>query len=296
MALLVAVPAQAVFARCADLAKGLADVVPKRSDTVIDVGQDFDTVLEQGFLVFAVYEDFAPYSWEENGQAKGINIAIARMVAEEIGVQPRFQFFAADENIDADFRNQIWKGPLIGGRVANVMMHAPYDEDLQCRNEFVVLGGHYFNETLATAYRASVFPDEAPTTPYFRFHKVGVENHTISAFYLENFQNGMLLPNVVHFASHEDAFAALEAEEIDAVMGIRGILDYLDASDTNDIEVATPPLVNFALNEWTLGIAVRFTFRELYYTIDGIISDAVADGRIEQIFTDYDIAWTAPRY
>lgn len=286
------------FANCEDLAKGFGDVVPKRADTINIVGQDFDTILERGYLTFAVYEDFAPYSWQDGTDAKGIDIEIAKVIAEEIGVAARFNFFASDENVDADFRNQVWRGALINGEVSNIMMHAPYNKDLQCRNEFVVLGGQYFNETLATAYWTDAFPDGAPTTPFFRFHKVGVENDTVSDFYLVNFNGGMLRKNVIHYDDHQQAFEGLLQREVDAVMGVKGKLEYLDkTSDLADkVAVDSPPLVNFALNEWTIGIAVNFRYREVFYTADGIIEDMVKDGRMQTIFEQYNVSYAKPDY
>lgn len=285
-------------ANCEDLAKGFGDVVPKRSDTRIDVGQDFDTILERGFLTFAVYEDFAPYSWMSGEEAKGIDIEIARVIAEEIGVEAKFNFYSADENVDADFRNQVWRGPLINGEVSNIMMHAPYNKDLQCRNEFVVLGGQYFNETLATAYWKDAFPDGEPTTPFYRFHKVGVENDTVSDFYLTNFSGGMLRKNVVHYPDHETAFDGLIKRKVDAVMGVKGKLEHLDRiGDADDkVAVGTPPLINFSLNEWTIGIAVNFRYRELYYAADGTIEDMVKDGRMQKIFEKYEVSYAKPEY
>jgi ABC-type amino acid transport substrate-binding protein len=286
------------YANCEDLAKGFGDVVPKRADTINIVGQDFDTILERGYLTFAVYEDFAPYSWLDGADAKGIDIEIAKVIAEEIGVAARFNFFASDENVDADFRNQVWRGALINGEVSNIMMHAPYNKDLQCRNEFVVLGGQYFNETLATAYWKDAFPDGAPTTPFFRFHKVGVENDTVSDFYLGNFNGGMLRKNVIHYDDHQQAFEGLLQREVDAVMGVKGKLEYLDkTSDLADkVAVDSPPLVNFALNEWTIGIAVNFRYREVFYTADGIIEDMVKDGRMQTIFEQYNVSYAKPDY
>lgn len=286
------------YANCEDLAKGFGDVVPKRADTINIVGQDFDTILERGYLTFAVYEDFAPYSWLDGADAKGIDIEIAKVIAEEIGVAARFNFFASDENVDADFRNQVWRGALINGEVSNIMMHAPYNKDLQCRNEFVVLGGQYFNETLATAYWKDAFPDGAPTTPFFRFHKVGVENDTVSDFYLVNFNGGMLRKNVIHYDDHQQAFEGLLQREVDAVMGVKGKLEYLDkTSDLADkVAVDSPPLVNFALNEWTIGIAVNFRYREVFYTADGIIEDMVKDGRMQTIFEQYNVSYAKPDY
>jgi ABC-type amino acid transport substrate-binding protein len=283
---------------CEDLAKGLADAIPNRSDTRNIVGQDFDTILERGFLTFAVYEDFAPYSWMSGEEAKGIDIEIAKVIAEEIGVEAKFNFYSADENVDADFRNQVWRGPLINGEVSNIMMHAPYNKDLQCRNEFVVLGGQYYNETLATAYWKEAFPDGAPTTPFYRFHKVGVENDTVSDFYLTNFSGGMLRKNVLHYPDHQSAFDDLMKREIDAVMGVKGKLEHLDKEDDAEDKVAvgTPPLINFSLNEWTIGIAVNFRYRELYYSADGTIEDMVKDGRMQKIFEKFEVSYAKPEY
>ena len=84
------------------------------------VGQDMDTIIDRGFMTFAVYEDYPPYSWEEAGKPRGVDVDIARLIAEDIGVEARFRFVAAGENLDADLRNNIWKGPIVGGAVSNV--------------------------------------------------------------------------------------------------------------------------------------------------------------------------------
>lgn len=157
----------------------------------------------------------------------------------------------------------------------------------------VVLGGQYMNETLSIAYREDAFTDEPPTTPYFRYHTVGVETHTISDFYLSNFQGGILLPNIKHYKSHKEAFDAMRQKEVDAVMGVKGILEHHAGEG---VKVHSPPLVNFTLNTWTLGIAVRMNYREVYYTADGIIADAVADGQMAQIFEKYGVSYLAPNY
>ena len=97
------------------------------------VGQELDQIQDQGHMLFAVYEDFPPYSWEEGGQPRGVDIEIARLIAKDLGVEARFNFVDAGENLDADLRNNIWKGPISGGRVANVMMRVPYDSSCKCR-------------------------------------------------------------------------------------------------------------------------------------------------------------------
>jgi polar amino acid transport system substrate-binding protein len=107
-----------------------ADFVPQPKPQNVGrdiVGQDIDTIMERGYMTFALYEDFAPYSWEEKGQPRGIDVDVARLIAEYIGVEPRFRFVGSGENLEADLRHNIWRGPLIGGSVSNVMMRIPYD-------------------------------------------------------------------------------------------------------------------------------------------------------------------------
>ena len=112
-----------------------------------------------GISNFAAYEDFAPWSYEEGGKIKGVDIDIARVIAEELGVEPRFRLVAAGENLQADLRNWVWKGPIVGGRVANVMLHIPYDSEFACRVEQVVFTGRYHEEEVAIAYRRAAYPD-----------------------------------------------------------------------------------------------------------------------------------------
>ena len=82
------------------------------------VGKDLDEIIDRGWIEFAAYEDFAPWSFEdEGGEPRGIDIDIGRLIAAELGVEPRFRLVGAGENLDADLRNYVWKGAVVGGRV-----------------------------------------------------------------------------------------------------------------------------------------------------------------------------------
>ena len=117
------------------------------------VGQELDQIIDQGHMLFAVYEDYPPYSWEEGGKARGIDVEIAKLIAEDLGVDARFNFVAAGETLEADLRFNIWKGALIGGRIANVMMRVPWVPAFACRVEQVGFTGQYGGESIAIAYR-----------------------------------------------------------------------------------------------------------------------------------------------
>jgi len=274
----------AAQARCENVAPQ-----PKPQNASRDiVGQDLDQIVERGFIEFAVYEDFPPYSWEEGGKPRGVDIELGRLIAEDLGVEPRFNFVTAAETVDGDLRNYVWKGPIVGGRVSNVMLHVPYNSDLACRIEQVVLTGQYFNEKTLIAYRRDAYPDAAPVPAYFRYDLVGVENDSIADFYLSSFAGGQVLPNMRRYPTPEAAMAALAAGEVMAVMGARAQLEH---GLTPELALHEPPLPGFAVGEWTLGVAVRHTYRPLAYAVDDAIRAAVEDGRLRQIFADYGLSY-----
>jgi len=257
------------------------------------VGQELDVIMERGYMTFALYEDFPPYSWKEKGKPRGVDVDIARLIAEYIGVEPRFRFVAAGENLDADLRHNIWKGPLIGGSVSNVMMRIPYDSQFKCRVEQVVFPGQYHEERIAIAYREDAYPDGGPVPAYFRFDTVAVENDSIVDFYLTSFAGGQSAAGVRRFTTMEEAMAALNAGETMAAMGPKAQLEYF-AGD--GVAVHEPPLVGFAKGKWVLGAAVHFAYRPLSYTVGDAVFAGLSDGRIAQVFEAYGLTHHPPQW
>ena len=283
-----------VLATQAQAADPCADHIPQPKPQNVGrdiVGQDMDTLLEQGHMLFAVYEDYPPYSWEEAGQPRGVDIEIARLIAADLGVEARFNFVSAGENLEADLRNNIWKGALIGGRIANVMMRVPYDSAFKCRVEQVVFTGQYSAESIAIAYDKASYPDEKPVPAYFRFDTVAVENDSISDFYLSSFAGGQLAGKVQRYPDMAGAMAALNASETMAAMGPLNQLEYGLGAGT---AVHQPPLAGFAVSEWTLGVAVSFSYRPLSYAVDDAVNYALQDGRIAAIYQDYGLSFQTP--
>lgn len=275
------------FARCEDWVPQ-----PKPQNASRDiVGQDLDQIVERGFIEFAAYEDFPPWSYEEKGKAAGVDIEIGRLIAGDLGVEPRFHLVPAGENLDADLRNNIWKGPVIGGRVSNVMLHVPYDSDYACRVEQAVFTGQYAAERIAIAYREDAYPEDPPVPAYFRFDTVAVENDSISDFYLTSFAGGQLAQGVRRYPGYTAAMRALAEGETKAAMGP---LAQLEAAAAPGIGVHQPPLAGFAVSHWTVGVAVHMRYRALGYAVDDAIRAGLEDGRIGAIFAAHGLSHLPP--
>jgi len=273
------------------VAAALLAAAPVRAQSV--PGADYDTIVERGWILLGVYEDFPPYSFTEGGKLTGIDVDLGREIAAALGVEARFRAVGADENVDDDLRNNVWKGHYLGGEVVNVMMHMPYNKELEIRNEFVVLTGQYFNERIGLAWRRDVYPDGAPSPAYFRYDKVGVEIDSLADFYLASQFGGQIVPNMTHYPSVAAAVAGLAAGEVGAVMAPAGQLEY-GIRGAAELTSDTPPLPGLSLGEWTLGVAVRHTYRQLGYAVDDAIRAAVEDGRLAEIFARYGVKYRPP--
>lgn len=280
--------AGSAFARCEDYVPG-----PKPQNTFAqDVGREFDRIIDDGWIEFAVYEDFFPWSYEDGGKAKGVDIEIGKIIAEDLGVEPRFRLVQADETLEADLRNYVWKGAVVGGRVSDVMLHVPYDSELTCRVEQAVFTGQYAAEALAIGFSLSAYPDGSKPTPaYFRFDTVAVENDSLSDFYLASIGRGSVSEAIHRYASTNAAVAAMVSGETMATMGP---LAMIEAGTGDGFDVHRPPFPGLYRDEWTIGIAVNQQHRDLGYAVDYAIEKALSEGRIQAIFEAHGLTFIPP--
>jgi len=113
-----------------------------------------EAVRAKGVLRVAIYRDFRPWSWREGGELRGIDADLGRALAQALGVKADLWDFMADEEVGDDLRNTVWRGPLLGGTVADVMLHAPYDLQFGRRHDRVALVAPYYRESFALACAA----------------------------------------------------------------------------------------------------------------------------------------------
>lgn len=90
----------------------------------------FDDIIESGVLKVAMYEKFPPYSYLHDGEPRGVDVELARKLAEGLGLKLQVLWVTPDETLDDDLRNFIWKGHYLRPDVlADVMLRVPYDRE-----------------------------------------------------------------------------------------------------------------------------------------------------------------------
>jgi polar amino acid transport system substrate-binding protein len=260
-------------------------------------GDTLDAIVARGSIVIGLYEDYAPYSYLENGEIKGTDAEIGKLIAAALGVKPELKLRRADESVDADLRDHVWKGPLADpGNVVNVMLHMPIDRELGLRNDMVVMGGAYASEKTVLAWSKSQLGD-IPTMTDFTEYKIAVENDSIADFYLGGIAGGGLVKNILHQPNMALAMQALIAGEVAGAMGpmaqIQHALVPLGDKASN-IGVGKTLPAGLSQGAWAYGFAVRTNYRDLFYAVEQALADAVADGRMAKIFEGYGLTYNPP--
>ncbi len=249
-----------------------------------------DAIRQRGRLRIAVYNNFPPYSM---AGGKGIDADLGRAIAEKLGLAPEIVGFTADDDMNDDLRNMVWKGHYLGTQPADVMMHVPVDEHLARANDKVRIFGAYHRETLALARNPqrvqALSGSAAIALEVFTREKIGVETGTLADSFLLSVLNGRLRDNVVHFRTVADAAKGLVDGAVAAVLAPRSELEAaLKGVGTVALEV--PTLGELKINGWPVGMAVKADEAELAEAIGGAMADLKRDGTVAAIFKRHGIS------
>jgi polar amino acid transport system substrate-binding protein len=266
------------------LAAPLAASLPALADNL-------EAIRQRGRLRIAVYNNFPPYSL---AGGKGIDADIGRAIAEKLGLSAEIVGFTADDDMNDDLRNMVWKGHYLGTQPADVMLHVPVDEHLARANDKVRIFGAYHRESLALARRPERVPamsgSAAVALEVFTREKIGVEVTSLADSFLLGVLNGRLRENVVHFRSVAEAAKALAAGQIAAVLAPRAELE-AGLKGTSGLVLEPAKFAELKIDSWPLGMAVKAEEMALAEAISGALADLKRDGSIGAIFKRNGISY-----
>jgi polar amino acid transport system substrate-binding protein len=263
----------------------LAAVLPAAAD-------DLEGIRKRGRLRIAVYNDFPPYS----AGGKGIDVDLGRAIARKLGLEAEIVGFDADEDMNDDLRNMVWKGHYLGTQPADVMLHVPVDEHLAKANDKVRIFGAYHRESIAVARDPARIPplagSAAVALEVFTREKIGVETASLSDSFLLGVLNGRLRENVVHFPSVAEAAKALGAGQVAAVLAPRAELEAA-LHGQGRFTVETARLAELKVDGWPLGMAVKAEEQALAEAIGKAVADLNRDGSVAAIFKRHGVTHQA---
>jgi ABC-type amino acid transport substrate-binding protein len=263
----------------------------------------FDDIIESGVLKVAMYENFPPYSCQHDGEPRGVDVELARKLAEGLGLKLQVLWVTPDETLDDDLRNFIWKGHYLRPDVlADVMLRVPYDREFAYKrnelgeviNELVVMFGPYQRERWQAAYDDRRI-DEVPSVAIFQYHPIGVEVDSVPSFYLSSVFEGRLAKNTHHYPSVSQAFAAMQQGEVDATMAMRGEVEWLLAKAGDEhLKLAENAYPNMGKQVWDLGMAVHESNRQLAYALEEALEPLILEGELAKLYARHGLTYELP--
>lgn len=256
----------------------------------------FDDVIDSGSITIFVYSDYAPYSWGEGDEAQGIDVEIARAIGESLGVKTELLIRGADENLDDDLRVNIWKGDLINRKAADVMLHVPFDREVDIRNELAVLASPYFQEQMAVVVDTDKLP-EVDTFGWFLSNPIAVELDTAGDFFLSNAFRGQLHNSIRRGRTFDAAADSFFTGEAPALMASRAQTEWVArqaAEHGINTDVIQPPMPGIVRTGWPIGIAVKHDSRDLGYAVGDVLTEMIDSGRMQELYASYGVKWLPP--
>lgn len=271
----------------------------------------YDDVISSGYISIGLYRNFPPYSFEQNGQAVGVDAEIGKRIAKAMDLEFRPHWITPDENLEDDLRNNVWKGhyldkddsqPLAMKKLADVMMRVPYDREFAFRqestgemvNEHVVMFGPYQRESWRIAFDSRKI-EEVSTVAVFQYHPIGVEIDSLPAFYMVSAFGGRMRDNAHHFTNVDEAFRHMQKGKVDAVMGMRAEIDWqLFKAKDPSFHIGENGFPMMGKQKWDLGMAIKSTYRQLGYAVEEVVDRMIRTGEMEKIYQQYGLTYELP--
>lgn len=266
------------------------------------IARSLDDIKNSGEIFIAVYEDFPPYSYIENGVAKGIDIDLGTKVAKSLNVKPIWNFTGFDETLSGDLRNNIWRGNIVHKNKADVMFRIPYDYDYlritnkstgELETEMVSIKGPYQSEKWIIVTNKEIIP-EVNTLGVFAYHTIGVEVDNLPDLHLSGFARGLIAKNVKHYTKMNEIVADFKSGKLDAIAGLKSQIEFLLDYKNNKEKYFLTDSIPQMKSQWDLATATASTYKDLSYHVDGIINEAYKNGEIKKIFENYGVEYIPP--
>ena len=251
-----------------------------------------NAIQEKGYLRIAVYKEYPPFSFRDKGKLQGIDVELGKLLAKKLGVDPLIWAIGADESMEDDLRNTIWKGHYLGGGTADVMLHVPIQKSFVEDNDQVLIGNSYFKEEIIVTRHSSLA--SLPLIKLLDKHKVGVELDTLPDFYLLGIQGGRFASNVKHYKTVTRAVNAMINGEIKSVVAPRSQVETVLSgfgSEYISHDISMPRLYQ---SKWVVGMAVKKGRKGLMVKLNEALNDIKASGQLAELFNKYNISYIQP--
>jgi ABC-type amino acid transport substrate-binding protein len=243
-------------------------------------------VRERGTLIVGLYKDMPPF----HADGRGIDVELAQALADALGVRPSPLPFPADENMNDDLRNMVWRGHYLGYGPADVLLHVPVDRPLMEANPQVTIFGPYWRERVAIARSVAALPSLGSFAD-IGDRPIAVPGQSLAGWLLLGAEGGALRSQLLtHWKDGTEAAEALRRGEVPVAAGLASELDSVLRCDARFV-VQPLPSPRAPRDGWAIGMAVKRDATELAHALQAALDGLAHSGRLAEIFGHGNLGW-----
>jgi ABC-type amino acid transport substrate-binding protein len=248
-----------------------------------------DKIRARGRLVVGIYNDMPPF--HVNGQ--GIDVALAGALAKALGLPVSLLPFNADENMNDDLRNLVWRGHYLGFGPADVLLHVPVDRPLMNENPRVQIFAPYYRERIVIARDLKVVP-KMDSLDDFAGKRIAVPGQSLSGWLMIGAESGKYREQLL--TKWKDGVEAAQALRRGEVAGAAGMASELEAALSAEPQrFAIEPLPLPRMRDgWAVGMAVKKEATDLAQALQSAVNALTESGELKTMFAQANVAWRKP--
>lgn len=251
-----------------------------------DEPDPMDKIRKRGSLLVGLYTDMPPF----HVSGAGIDVDLAKALADELGLKLSVLPFPAGENMEDDLRNMVWKGHYLGYGPADVLLHVPVNPALMNGNPQVEIFGPYYRERLAMARNLEKVP-VLDAMSRIAGLPVAVPGQSLSGWLLLGAENGAYREQMqTRWADGAEAAQALMRGDVPLAAGMVSELESVVRGDKR-FAIEPLPLPRAPRDGWAVGMAVKKNSTQLAKALQGAVNNLVANGKMAEIFARYSVSW-----
>ena len=245
-------------------------------------------VKSRGSLVVGLYKDMPPF----HDGGSGIDVELGRALAETLGVAFSPLPFPADENMNDDLRNMVWKGHYLGYGPADVLLHVPVDRPLMQANPRVEIFGPYFRERIVIARDVQQVP-AMESLAAFAGKRIAVPGQSLAGWLMIGADGGAYREQLV--TTWKDGAEAARALLDGKVAAAAGMASELESVVRADKRFVIEPLPLPRMREgWAVGMAVKKESKDLAEALQAALNTIVDSGELGRMFAGAGVSWRKP--
>ncbi len=243
-------------------------------------------VRERGSLIVGVYHDMPPF----HRGGKGIDVDLAQALADALGVKLSLLPFHADESMNDDLRNMVWRGHYLGYGPADVLMHVPVDRPLMEANPQATIFAPYYRDRVVLARNLERLPT-LDAMAQLAQQSVAVPGQTLAGWLLIGADGGAYRNQLnTQWKDGTECARALQRGEVTVAAGLASELESVLRGDAR-FAIEAMPSPRAPRDGWANGLAVKSDAVDLAQALQAAVNQLAQSGRLKEMFARGNVSW-----